>query len=175
MQFTRNSARNVLSSPSPRILDWLFRCYSISLFIPAEVLVSHFKLFNFLLSGFWDNLSTWSLPFVKLWHSFFFPLFAEDRCIYNLSRKFNSVKISDPMHSESILFTGIVLYFAVYCFVFRNVCCSLLNAILTGIKCIWFAFNCRDWILFYSTALFSRKCEKEKTLWWSSTGTAGLN
>lgn len=62
------------------------------------------------LSGFWDNSSTWSLPFVNLWYSFFFPLFAEDRSICNLFRKFNSVKISDPMHSEGILFIGIMLY-----------------------------------------------------------------
>jgi len=38
---------------------------------------------------------------MKLLYSFFFSLFAEDKCIYNLSRKFNFVKISDTMRVKS--------------------------------------------------------------------------
>lgn len=70
-QFAGSAAQNFLPYRNPKMLDQLFRCYSICWFIPAEGLISYFKLCLTSATSLLDNFSTWSPAVVKLGYSFF--------------------------------------------------------------------------------------------------------
>lgn len=88
-------------------------CWAKSLSATALDVLYQLKV-SYLISNFisWPFGIIYQLDHFHLCSSdiLFFPWFAEHKCIYNLSEKFNAVMISDPMHSESILFIGIILY-----------------------------------------------------------------
>jgi len=70
-QFAGSAAQIFLSYHNPKMLDQLFRCYSISWFIATEGLISYLKVCLTSATRLSDNFSTWSPAIVKLGYSFF--------------------------------------------------------------------------------------------------------